>query len=124
MFCKNCGTELKENAVFCHQCGESISPEIVEETKNESPKVWNIFSKIGFVGGLICFITSFIPYIGFASAFMAINFIVLSALGKKTTNLFFYNKAKKGLKFSIAASIIGLIGYVLFLFLIIILANA
>lgn len=26
MFCKNCGTELKDNAKFCHHCGNSMNP--------------------------------------------------------------------------------------------------
>lgn len=123
MFCKNCGTELKENAVFCHQCGTDAA-NTTKDVEKPTPKVWDVFSKVGYIGGLICFITSFIPIIGLLPGVMAINFIVFSALAKQTNNLLAYNKAKKGLSFSIAATIIGIVGYFLFVFVTIILANA
>ena len=120
MFCKNCGEELKENAVFCHLCGcetqDSTEPK-------KSPKVWDVFSKVGYIGGLICFIVSFLPFYGFIASCISPNFIVLSALGKKSTNLFYSHRASKGLKFSIASAIIGVVTYILFFVIIFLLAD-
>ena len=27
MFCKNCGAEIADNAVFCPKCGSKVSPQ-------------------------------------------------------------------------------------------------
>ena len=118
MYCKKCGTELKEEALYCNNCGESVTvtPEVVSGTK-ETPKVWDIFCKIGFIGGLICFICSFIPFLDCMACSFGIPFIVLSALGKKTSNLANYAKASKGLKLSIAATIIGFITWIVYVVL-------
>ena len=115
MYCKNCGTELREDALYCNHCGESVTvtPEVVSGMK-ETPKVWDVFSKIGFIGGIICFICSFIPILNIMACSFGIPFIVLSALGKKTSNLVNYQKAAKGLKFSIAATIIGFVTWIIF----------
>ena len=31
LYCKKCGTEIKEGAVFCHKCGGKIAEEYVEQ---------------------------------------------------------------------------------------------
>lgn len=35
MFCKNCGVEQSEDAVFCHSCGEKLNQETSEQAHNE-----------------------------------------------------------------------------------------
>lgn len=126
MYCKKCGAELVEDSIFCHQCGASNDDEnnIINEQPKQSPKIWNIFAKIGYIGGIICFIVSFIPYFSLYASGMAIDFIVLSALGKKSTIPEYYKKAKKGLGFSIAGTIIGIVIYILFIAIIIMVSNA
>lgn len=123
MYCKNCGNELQEGTLFCSKCGCAIetSTETIENPTKESPKIWNIFAKAGHIGGIICLICSFIPFFSLFASGMAINFIVLSALGKKTNLPEYYWKATKGLQFSIAATIIGFVAY--FVFFIVILSN-
>lgn len=37
MLCKNCGTELNENAKFCNSCGAAVGTENVPEV---SPVEW------------------------------------------------------------------------------------
>ena len=116
MFCKNCGKELNDTVLFCPACGHDVDPLGVskEETTKKTPKVWDVFCKIGYTGGLVCFILSFIPFVGFFAGCLAPNFIVFSALGKQSGNLYLSQKGAKGLKFSIAATIIGIVGYFLF----------
>lgn len=116
MYCRVCGAKLKEGALFCSECGAEVEgvQEVVEQPKS-SPKVWDIFSKVGFIGGLVCFILSFIPFIDLVACEVAICFIVLSALGKKSYNPDSYARASKGLGFSIAAAIIGFISYIFYM---------
>ena len=118
MYCKNCGAEIKEGALYCGECGEyvSVTPEVVAEPTKKSTKVWDIFSKVGFIGGLVCFILSFIPLVDIFACSFAIYFIVFSALGKKSSIEECRAKAAKGLGFSVAATIIGFIGYIIFMF--------
>ena len=118
MFCEKCGAEVKENAQFCTECGSIVEKEVevVQETTNKSDKVWNALGKAGFIGGLICFICSFIPFLNIMAYSMGIPFIVLSALGKKTSDPACYYRANRGLKFAIAAVIIGFVGYILLMF--------
>ena len=63
MYCKNCGKELQDGSLFCSMCGNSVEAS-TEETKKETPKVWNVFAKAGYIGGLVCLICSFIPFVG------------------------------------------------------------
>lgn len=46
MYCSNCGSELRENAIFCHNCGKSIH---AETAANPEPKgaeaALKVFSK-------------------------------------------------------------------------------
>lgn len=116
MYCKNCGAELKSGALFCSECGEraEVVTEVVEQPKKNT-KVWDIFGKIGFIGGLVCFILSFIPFIDLFACSFGIYFIVFSALGKKTSDPGRYVKAVKGLKFSIAGTIIGFVTYIIYM---------
>ena len=38
MLCKNCGTELNENAKFCNSCGAAVEPENVPEISPVPPE--------------------------------------------------------------------------------------
>lgn len=115
MYCKVCGAKLKEDALFCSECGAdvSITPEVVEQPKKNT-KVWDVFSKVGFIGGLVCFILSFIPIIDIFACSFGVYFIVFSALGKKSSIESCRSKASKGLTFSILSLIIGFVGYIVF----------
>lgn len=52
MFCKNCGKELNDHAIFCPGCGTATKP--ATETKEEkssvvSSMVYNVYAIIAFV---------------------------------------------------------------------------
>lgn len=36
MYCKNCGTELKDDAVYCSHCGTPVNPSVEVEKKKDS----------------------------------------------------------------------------------------
>ncbi len=64
MFCPNCGKQLLDDAVFCEQCGEKISPvegpqpvptpPPTEPQKREEKKVSQFIKKKGKIIGIIC----------------------------------------------------------------------
>ena len=90
MYCRNCGKELNENAMFCDQCGAKVSVdenEVVELTKQmeeviEEPKgPWKVFAIVGYVLGIVNLVLVLLP---FYSLIMSVYGIVLSALGKKS----------------------------------------
>ena len=134
MFCRKCGKELRENAVFCDQCGEKV--EVVEEAivvENEVIDVttqpveeqqvergpWKAFAKVGHILGIVSLATMWIPFlVCCATGFYG---IVFSALGKKSTE----NKpmADKALKRNIAASIVSFVLTVVIYALIIVLSE-
>lgn len=134
MFCRKCGKELRENAVFCDQCGEKV--EVVEEAivvENEVIDVttqpveeqqvergpWKAFAKVGHILGIVSLATMWIPFlVCCATGFYG---IVFSALGKKSVE----NKqiASKGLKMNIAASIVSFVLTVVIYALIIVLSE-
>lgn len=134
MFCRKCGKELREGAVFCDQCGEKV--EVVEEAivvENEVIDVttqpaeeqqvergpWKAFAKVGHILGIVSLATMWIPFlVCCATGFYG---IVFSALGKKSTE----NKpmADKALKRNIAASIVSFVLTVVIYTLIIVLSE-
>lgn len=42
MFCKTCGKEISENAIFCEHCGQQVATELSEEEKAELEKAKGI----------------------------------------------------------------------------------
>lgn len=62
MYCKNCGTELKEGSSFCSKCGSNVSNADVEQTKvqnipqKDKPKSRNILKIIVLVGFILVFV--------------------------------------------------------------------
>ena len=114
MLCKHCGAEMPDNALFCQVCGNSVEPAKQEAKKsNGAEKVWNIFSTIGFILGIVSLAMCWIPFL--ATWFVSIYAIVLSALGKKSVSYQHYEKASKGLKFAIIGTIVSFVVYVIFL---------
>lgn len=132
MFCRKCGKELREGAIFCDQCGEKV--EVVEEAivvDNEVIDVttqpaeeqqvergpWKAFAKVGHILGIVSLATMWIPFVVCCTT--GFYGIVFSALGKKSTE----NKpiADKALKRNIAASIVSFVLTVVIYTLIIVL---
>lgn len=119
MFCRKCGKELREDAIYCDQCGEKV--EVVEEVSvvdNEDVDVieqpeegtvergpWKAFAKVGHILGIVSLATMWIPFVVCCTT--GFYGIVFSALGKKSTE----NKpiADKALKRNIAASIVSFV---------------
>lgn len=53
MFCKNCGKEVDDKAVICHNCGVLVGEVAVAEV--ETQKKVNGFGIAGFVIGILSF---------------------------------------------------------------------
>ena len=93
--------------------------DIVEENEyvvNQPAKErgpWKVFAIIGYIIGIVSLVSIFIP---FAGAGMAVDGIIMSALGKKSESKRHF--AKKGLTFSIVACavnfVISIIIYVIY----------
>lgn len=39
--CKSCGADVREDALFCYNCGKSVAPEIVAEENHKKDEVSN-----------------------------------------------------------------------------------
>ena len=129
MYCTNCGKEIDEDVKFCPHCGTSVEKTTVvpspaptgspKQQEDKPAKVWTVFSKIGKILGIVCFSTSFIPYLNYISFLFGIPGIVFSCLGRKAKTEVTDNDCRLGLSFSIAAVVIGFVTmiayYVLFI---------
>lgn len=78
---------------------------------------WKVFAIIGYIIGIVSLVSIFVPFVGSG---MAVDGIIMSALGKKSESK--RHLAKKGLTFSIVACavnfVISIIIYVLYIVLI------
>ena len=138
MFCRNCGNQLPDNALFCSACGSSVAPaesapveqaqEVVElapapqentgyQTYEEAvaltpppaqPKKLNVLGLVGFILSCCSFLFIFID-IGFISvAGLICSIIALCQQGK--------NPGKYKLTgFAIAGVCVGSVGALIFL---------
>ena len=122
MKCKVCGLENVEDAKFCAGCGEQlveenveeVVPEVVEEpAKPHVPKCFDVFAKLGFYLGLFGLIGCVFVGLGYIAA---IPGIVFSALGKKSIE--YHDKAKKGFVLSLIGTILGIVIYFVFCFIV------
>ena len=70
MFCKKCGNQLDDNAMFCPNCGEKCSADVdavVEQNKNESQKLSMGERLLRILNIATIVITAFVSFINFAS---------------------------------------------------------
>lgn len=108
MYCRSCGKEIKDDAVFCQFCGCEVG-EVVVKTNNNVNITWKVFARIAKVLGIVCLATS--PLLG---GFDAIPGIVFAKLGMKSTDPAVYEEAKTALRNNIAALIISSVILTLF----------
>lgn len=139
MYCRKCGNELRENAVFCDSCGAKVEvveetvvkePEVVEEVatvvedtpvvnKTQEPRgPWKAFATVGHILGIVSLSFVWFPY--FVCCSIGVYGIVFSALGKKSIKN--NQKAQKGLVMSIVATTVNFVLTIL-IYVIIILAS-
>ena len=137
LFCSKCGSKVEndiEEVVFPEPVVVEETTPVVEETvidveEETTPVVeeatnevkeprgpWKVFAIIGYVYGIVSLVSILIPFYSFA---MAIDGIIFSALGVRST---VYNKkAKKGLTMNIISCVVNyiwsIIFYVILLFL-------
>ena len=110
MYCKKCGKQVEDGSSFCPYCGADLKEQEVEVVEAEEQKPqesrgpWKAFAIVGYVLGIVGFVTSFF-LIGLE---FSVPGIVFSALGKKTSDENAKAKANKGLKLSIAGTIISI----------------
>jgi hypothetical protein len=101
MICNNCHTEIDSNSVYCLICGKKVDESDLELVRKNESKIWSVFANIGYKTGkfslIFCFLIS-IAYFGYVS-------IVICALGMQSTTQF--EKAQKGLKFSIISVVLN-----------------
>ena len=107
MFCEKCGKEVK-GGNFCKYCGsplekvEVVEAEVVNQNKEKPSKkyiLWETLSIIGYVFGVITFVSSF--FMPFALIKYSILGIVFSILGRKSYRN--YERAEVGIKLSTAS---------------------
>lgn len=107
MFCEKCGKVVK-GGNFCKYCGsplekiEVVEAEVVNQNKEKPSKkyiLWETLSIIGYVFGVITFVSSF--FIPFALIKYSILGIVFSFLGRKSYRN--YERAEVGIKLSTAS---------------------
>ena len=114
-FCINCGKELKENQNYCSNCGTKVNKP--SEQPNKVMKCFTVFGNVGYTLGIVTLIIGFIPFASFYAWIVGIHGIVFSCLGKKDTNQL--DKCQKGLRRSIAGTIIGIAMIILTIFVLI-----
>lgn len=109
MYCKNCGKEHSDDALFCSYCGESI---VEKEPEKKPARCWSIFAKVGEVLGIITIVTCWIPIFGLYSLLPGIHGIVFAALGKHAKEQPYMSKADAGLVLSIIGTILSVVCFV------------
>ena len=112
-YCIKCGKELREDEKFCSNCGRKrIDETVVNETNSPQPvmKCFTVFGNVGHALGIVTLVMGFIPIMSLYAFIFGIHGIVFSALGKKDTRQL--EKCNKGLRRSIAGSIIGIILFI------------
>lgn len=109
MFCKYCGKEHEEDALFCAYCGEPIT----EHQQEKKPaKCWSVFARIGEILGIITIATCFIPIFGLYSLIPGIHGIVFAGLGKNAKEQPYVSKASVGLTLSIVGTILSIVCFI------------
>ena len=117
MYCKKCGKMVEDGSTFCPYCGADLREEQVEVNENDVAEAapanedngpWKVFALVGYILGIVSLAGS-ILFIGLGTG---VPGIVLSILGKKSTNPDRQQKAAKGLKLSIWGLIISTVLYI------------
>ena len=57
-YCKNCGTELIENAAFCTNCGRPVGTASVQTENSSLKTLANVFMIVGCVFSALVFLIS------------------------------------------------------------------
>lgn len=104
MYCSNCGFVLNKDKNYCERCGKKID----EYSREKGP--WKGFAKAGSIISIVCIVLSFIPFYGIAP--LPFGFI-FSGMGlySKVEN----ERAKRGMKNCIIASIIQTVVFFIFI---------
>ena len=97
MYCRSCGKEIKDDAVFCQFCGCEVG-EVVVKTTGDVNVTWRVFARIAKIIGIVSLATS--PIFG---GFEAIPGIVFAKLAMKSTDQTVYKEAKVALRNNIIA---------------------
>ena len=136
MYCRKCGRALEADALFCPICGtavnnageQSLADELALTTtavhealaarpaaEDKPLRVWTIFSIVGKILGIVCLITSIIPYLNYFSLGFGIVGIVMSCLGRKAKTEETDRNCRLGLKLSIAAVVLSAVMIIVYL---------
>lgn len=127
MYCKRCGKKLDDDSRFCPNCGINIQREEeqactsmpanigYETVENKPARAWSVFALIGKVLGIVCFATSFIPWIHWLVLEVAVIGIIFSCLGKVAKTVEAESNSRVGLSFSIAALATSVFTIILYL---------
>lgn len=109
MFCKKCGYELEDDAIYCSNCGEAIEGRQVVEDK--PAQVWKVFAKVSKVLGIVSICTCFIPMIaGLGTAPIG---VVLGMLGEKAKDKEADEWRKLGVNLSVIGGALSFVSYIL-----------
>jgi hypothetical protein len=109
MYCKNCGKEHNDDALFCAFCGESI---VEKEPEKKPAKCWSIFAGIAKALGIVTIATFWIPIFGLYSMIPGIHGIVFGVLGKYAKEEPFVSKARSGFVLSLVGTILSIVMFI------------
>jgi len=59
MYCRNCGSQINDDAVVCIHCGETIKQHNAESEENPLAIIGFVLSFLSQVAGLICSIIAY-----------------------------------------------------------------
>ena len=101
MYCRSCGKEIKDDALFCQFCGCEVG-EVVVKSAGDVNVTWRVFARIAKIVGIVSLATS--PIFG---GFEAIPGIVFAKLAMKSTDQAVYDEAKVALRNNVIALVIS-----------------
>lgn len=121
MFCKYCGKEHADDALYCSNCGEAVNAKKVEEKK--PARCWSIFARVGKALGIVTLATCWIPIFGLYSLIPGMIGITFGVLGKFAREEPYTSSARTGFITSLIGTILSFVLFFAFIFLMIVLSE-
>ena len=112
MFCKNCGEQITDGALFCTNCGASVAEPPVQPAQQPVSNSGRGMGVAALVMGIVSCCLFWIPYVNTVCLLMCIAGIILSAISMKKARA-----AGVSSGIAVAGLVVSIVGLVLsFLF--------